>query len=285
MSERILDGVVDGLRDRIDVDATHLERVTIGESALMVELDGVGDVGKTAGLAHRPPGPIPDVPDEPTALIDVAGWGSDDQTGTVRRAIGMATLNALSAPFVGWRTGDPMALLERDVSTIATVGLFRPAFRKFSHVDVHVIERRTDREPPAPETLPEGVRVSMYGPNEATRAIADAEVVFVTGSAFCYGGVGRYLDAVDGSATVVLIGATASFLPEPAFAAGVDVLAGATVESSDAVRVALEAGGCGTELHDAGVRKGYVTNGQPAGLALQAGAITDTVGSNGDTEP
>ena len=285
MSERILDGVVAGLRERVDLEATHLERITIGESALMVELDDVGDVGKTAGLAHRPPGQFPDVPDDPSALIDEARQTGHSRKGDVRRAIGMATLNALSAPFVSWRAGDPMALLEPDVSTIATVGLFRPAFRKFSHVDVHVIERQTDREPPAPDTLPEGVRVSMHGPDEAAEAMADAEVVFVTGSAFCYGGVDRYLDVADGSATIVLIGATASFLPEPAFAAGVDVLAGASVENHDGVRVALEAGGCGTKLHDAGVRKGYVSNERPTGIALQAGPNTDVDGSDAVTEP
>jgi hypothetical protein len=89
--------------------------------------------------------------------------------------------------------------------------------------------------------------------------MAGAEVVFVTGSALVYGGIEQYVSAAPDAATVVLIGATVSMRPEPLFDAGVDVVAGASVEDIDRVRTAVLAGACGTELHDRGVRKGFVS--------------------------
>ena len=57
------------------------------------------------------------------------------------------------------------------------------------------------------------------------------------------------------------VGATASHWPGPAFAAGVDVVAGARVDDPDRVRERVAAGDCGTDLHDTGVAKVYVARG------------------------
>lgn len=273
MSDRILAAVVDELRARIDLEDVRVESLTVGDAAVLVELEGVtasdDPMGRTAGLAHRPEGGASALPEDVDALVGAAVSPSTGSRGADDRllvAAGLAAINALSAPFVDWRLGDPMALLAADVDAIATVGLFGPAFRKFSDVEVRVIERRPDREPPG--SVPDGVRVSVHDPADAEAAIEGAEIVFVTGSAFVYGGVDRYLDLAAPSRTVVLVGASASFLPEPAFAAGVDVLAGAFVADPTSVREAVRAGACGTDLHDAGLRKGYVATERSAGLDL-----------------
>nr|WP_305882876.1 DUF364 domain-containing protein [Halobellus rarus] len=159
-----------------------------------------------------------------------------------------------------------MALLSDDVERIVTVGLFAPAFRKFDDVTVNVIEREEIESVPDPD----GVRVEVFTPDETDAAMAGAEVVFVTGSAFVYGGVEAYLDAAPTSATVVVIGATASFLPDPLFEAGADVVAGATVTDAAGVRAALRRGACGTDLHDAGLRKVYVARATPSRIRLDA---------------
>ncbi|WP_265110994.1 Rossmann-like domain-containing protein [Halosolutus halophilus] len=293
MIDPILPAVVDRLRSIGALEGATAERVTLGDATLMVELAGVesgtgaeagtADVAggsrgshRTAGFAHRPPGNgrTADALDESTDGVDVetlVRWatrtpgGSSTETigypGTPRdgtlleRALGVAAINALSAPFVDWNPGDPMALLDPAVDAITTVGLFRPAFRKFADVDVRVIER-TDV---GSVSSPDGVSVTTFRPDAASAAMADADVVFVTGSTFVYGGLEAYLEAAPAAATVVLIGATASVLPGPAFAAGVDVVAGASVTETerDRVREAVRAGACGTDLHDAGVRKVY----------------------------
>ncbi|WP_435182703.1 Rossmann-like domain-containing protein [Halobellus sp. EA9] len=181
-----------------------------------------------------------------------------------QRALGIATASALSAPLVDWQTGDPMALLDADVERIATVGLFGPAFRKFDGVEVRVIEREPIDDVPDPD----GVAVRTHTPAGADAALSDAAVVFVTGSALIYGGIDRYLAAAPAEATVIVIGATASFLPGPLFEAGVDVVAGASVTDRSRAREAVAAGACGTDLHDAGVEKVYVAGARPAGVAL-----------------
>ncbi|WP_226005773.1 Rossmann-like domain-containing protein [Natrinema salinisoli] len=289
MIEPILPAVVDRLRSMSALDGACSERVTIGTAAVMVEASvgpadedaaGAGTTPedrRSAGLAHRPSGDaeIRGPLEEPADGVDLdtllewatrprsdssgeatGGSGDGEAKPSVETALGVAAVNALSAPFVDWEPGDPMALLDPDVDVIATVGLFRPAFRKFADVDVRVIERRDVGTISAPES----VRVTTFPPTEASAAMADADVIFVTGSAFVYGGLEAYLEVAPASATVVLIGATASVLPEPAFDAGVDVVAGASVTDRDRVREAVEAGACGTDLHDIGVRKVYAVN-------------------------
>ncbi|ELY36657.1 Rossmann-like domain-containing protein [Natronorubrum tibetense] len=292
MIDLIRPAIVDRLRSRGITEGVTVERVTIGKAAVLVELAGVctavrsepeltesDERVRTTGLAHRPSGePVStdDVdletllrwatlePDESGDESDRDGDGTETGESTrsdamadgdtaLRIALGVATINALSAPFVDWRTGDPMTLLDPSVDVIATVGVFRPAFRKFSDVDVRVIERRDV----GPISAPDDVRITTFRPTEATAAMADADVVFITGSVFVYGGLERYLEAAPAEAAVVLIGATASGLPEPMFEAGVDVVAGADVVAPDRVREAVRGGACGTDLHDAGVRKVY----------------------------
>ncbi|WP_436925254.1 Rossmann-like domain-containing protein [Halosimplex amylolyticum] len=267
----VLSRVVARLRER--ASASTLDRVTVGEEVLLVEL--AGPDGTTAGLAHRPAGPPPATEGPTVESLLTAADGSTTAAARPGRALGIATANALSAPLVDWRPGDPMALLDDDVERIATVGLFAPAFRKFDGVTVSVVERESVDDVAAPD----GVDVRTFVPDEADAALANAEVVFVTGSAFVYGGVDRYLDAAPAAATVAVVGATASFLPGPLFDAGVDVVAGAAVRDVARVRDAVQRGACGTDLHDAGVEKVYAAVERPPGVRLDATGdteVTDT---------
>ncbi|MXR41044.1 hypothetical protein GRX01_06785 [Halobaculum sp. WSA2] len=300
MSDAVLRAVRDGLRERDAFAGVSVERITLGDAAVLVELsgpdertadrtdgdgegadaDGSGPV--RAGLAHRPPGPDPDL--DGVDVEALAAWalgegaaGGGDDAAAVARAVGVATLNALSVPHVDWRAGDPMALLSPDVERVATVGLFRPAFRKFDDVEVRVVER--DPVDPAAVSTPPGVTVSTFGPDEAATAMADTDVVFVTGSTLAYGGLDDSLAAAPPAATVVVIGASASTVPGPLFEAGADVVAGAAVDDVDAVRAAVRDGACGTDLHDAGVMKGYVAAAAPTGIDLDGERDTDGPGS------
>jgi uncharacterized protein (DUF4213/DUF364 family) len=261
---------VASLRDR-DALSTAIERVTVGDRVVSVELtDGTNAPGDAAraGVAHRPAGdpPATDSLTLERLLRVVESPTESESADRLDRALGIAAVNALSAPFLDWRAGDPMALLETDVDRITTVGLFRPAFRKFDDVTVRVIER----DPIADVPSRDGVRVETFTPEETAAAMADADVVFVTGSTFIYGGIDAYLDAAPADAAVVVLGATASFLPAPLFDRGVDVVAGASVSDPDAVRDAVTRGACGTDLHDAGLRKVYAAASQPAGLRLDS---------------
>lgn len=260
----LLERVYDQLRRR--AVAGTVERTTIGERLVAVECRGPD--GAQLGVAHRPPGTVEaSVPTDPLGL---ARWAvAPPSAEPLAAALGIAALNALSAPHIAWQRGDPMAALAADVDRIATVGLFRPAFRKFEALDVRVIERRPVDEIDAPS----GVTVSVYPPSDHAAAIDGVDVLFITGSSLVYGGTATYLRAAAEVPSVVLIGATASFLPGPAFDAGATVLAGARVTDPPAVRAGIEAGRCGTDLHDRGLEKVYVTAASsPRGLDLPGGA-------------
>ena len=271
----VLRATLDALRARGAFDGVRLDRATVGTSAVLVEL--VADAGDdaecqhraSAGLAHRPTGSSPTPPDALDGLVAPIEDRGDRDAPLGERALAVAALNALSVPFLDWHTGDPMALLDASVSRIVTVGLFRPAFRKFDGVDVDVIER----EPVAVETVstPPGVAVESFTPQETAAAMEGADVAFVTGSTLVYGGIERYLDAAPASATVVVVGATASAVPEPPFDRGVDVVAGAAIADPERVRSAVADGYCGTDLHDRGVRKVYAARGAPETMDLQPG--------------
>lgn len=253
----LLESIHRTVADRTPLVGSVVDRLTVGDRLLLVELDDSGG----AGVAHRPDGPL-DVDVSSRPALGVAGWAfrSSDRP---RRAVGLATLNALSVPLIEWRAGDPFEALAADVKTIATVGLFRPSFRKFGSVEVRVIER----EPVDPPETPDGVSVSVFTPAEAETAMAGVDVVFVTGSSLVYDGTEAYLEAARQVPDVVLVGATASFVPGPVFDAGATMLAGARVTDVDAIRGRVAAGECGTDLHGDGLEKVYVTNeGSPSGI-------------------
>lgn len=246
-----LEAVHRAVVDRSPLAGATVARPTVGDQLVLVEVEADGP--RAAGVSHRPPGDLPaDPTGEPAAAV--GAWAMDEQRLIIERAVGVATLNALSAPLIEWRDGDPFEALAEDVDAIATVGLFAPAFRKFGAVDVRVIERRDVQVPDTPS----GVSVSMYDPDEAAAAFDGADVAFVTGSTLLYGGTERYLAAAHGVPDVVIVGATASFVPQPAFEAGATMLAGAEVRDVTAVHAGAQAGECATDLHDTGLAKVYV---------------------------
>lgn len=262
----LLERVYEKLNDRRA--EAPLARATVGERLVAVSLD---DAGPAMGVAHCPSGTVDAaVPDDADGLSRWAFEPPDDDP--VAAALGVAALNARSVGAIPWTAGDPMAALDAEVDRVATVGLFRAAFRKFDAVEVRVIER----EPVGSIEAPPGVSVSVFEPEEAATALEGVDVLFVTGSSLIYGGTAGYLRAAVDVPTVVLIGATASFLPGPALEAGVDVVAGTRVTDPDRVLAGIESGLCGTDLHDAGLEKVYVSaEAGPDGLQLDRDPTTE----------
>jgi uncharacterized protein (DUF4213/DUF364 family) len=266
------EAVVREVREALSVRAAAATdpRITVGDRVLLVSCHHP-DEGTLAGVAHRPPGPVADEDVTDVSVEQLAQGATDAAPGSVDRAIGLATLNALSVGEVEWLAGDPMAALDASVETVATVGLFRPAFKKFGGVSVRVVER--DIGGIDPESLPERVPTTLFSPDEADAAFDGADVCFITGSTLVYGGIDAYLATAREAAVplVVVVGATASMLPDPLFDRGVDLVAGARVRDVASVRDNIAAGDCGTDLHDAGLQKVYCAADSPLpGLQLPA---------------
>lgn len=243
-----------------------------GENMGYVEVEtDAGD--RAAGTTYMPAGPSPELVGRDALAVVEDAIAPDASNPT--RAMGLATLNALSEGLVEWRRGDPMAALTDDVDTVAMVGLFGPVLREFEELDVRVIER----DPGAvslPDDLPPSVDVSLHGQQEAEPALDGADVVLVTGTTLVYGGLGRYLAATSADQPFVLVGATSSFVPEPLFEAGTSVVAGARVTDRERVRDLIAGPRCGQKLHGNGLQKVYT---RPSfdhplpGLALDGGSV------------
>jgi uncharacterized protein (DUF4213/DUF364 family) len=80
-------------------------------------------------------------------------------------------------------------------------------------------------------------------PETAAEALGAADVAIITGSSLVEGGLEVLLEASRAARVVMLAGPTASLLPDPFFAAGVDIMAGVAItEPERALRVVSEGG-------------------------------------------
>lgn len=228
--------------------------VATGREMLYVEVERP-DGTREAGMVHGPDVELPDVTGQDAlAVVERAARPSADLG---LRAVGIGALNALSRPFVDWRTGDPMSPDPDAVDVIAMVGLFGPVLEGYDDLEVRVLERDPDSVS-LPDGLPPGVDATLHPPEAAPDVVPGADVLYVTGSTLLYGGIERYLDAASPDTVVVLVGATASFYPEPAFGAGVSAVAGAVVTDRTRVREVVAGPNCQDELHGNGLEKVYV---------------------------
>jgi hypothetical protein len=247
----LLSDVRAALVDR-DAQATIVD-VETGREMLYVEVE-LDDGAREAGMVHGPDVELPDVTGQDA--LAVADRAASPSADLGLRAVGLGALNALSQPFMDWRTGDPMSPDPDAVDVIAMVGLFGPVLRSYDDLDVRILERDPDSVS-LPDSLPSGVDATLHPPEAAPDVVVDADVLYVTGSTLLYGGIERYLDAAGPETVIVLVGATASFYPEPAFDAGVSVVAGAEVTDRTRVREVIAGSNCQDELHGNGLRKVY----------------------------
>ncbi len=166
----------------------------------------------------------------------------------LRRAIGVAVLNALSARAMA-RSGVPggrvLAGVDaldaaeiRSEDRIAMVGAFVPFLKalKGRVAGLSIIDKHRDAL--KPEELP-----FWRPPEEAVEALAQATVALISGSALVEGGIDTLLAAAHGARRVVLAGPTASPWPPPFFERGVEVLGGIRIRDGQAMlQVVSEAG-------------------------------------------
>ncbi|MDR5708637.1 MAG: DUF364 domain-containing protein [Armatimonadota bacterium] len=166
----------------------------------------------------------------------------------LRRAVGVATLNALSALAMdrfgvpgGVRIPGLDALEAAGVSPedrVALVGAFSPFIKSLMGTvsALWVVDRH-------PEALREAERSLWRPPESAAEVLREATVVVITGSALVEGGMDELLDSCPQARRVVLAGPTASPWPEPFFQRGVHILGGIRVlDGPRLVRIVGEGG-------------------------------------------
>ena len=168
----------------------------------------------------------------------------------LRRAVGVAVLNALSAlamercPRPDWRVlpgVDALAAAQiRPGDRVALVGAFVPFIRVLmgSASSLWVIDKHRDA------LKPDEVQF-WRPPEESTEVLAQATVTVITGSALVEGGLDDLLVAAGSARAIVLAGPTASPWPPTFFERGVTILGGIRVLNPAGMMQVVSEGGSG----------------------------------------
>ena len=174
----------------------------------------------------------------------------------LRRAVGVAVLNALSALAMdqhgvpgGQLLAGADALAAAEVQSddrVAMVGAFVPYIKRLKETVAGLSIVDKHRDALKPDELP-----FWKAPEQAREAISQASVVVITGSALVEGGIDALLEASRGARQVVLAGPTASPWPPPFFARGVSVLGGIRVLDGPALLQLVSEGGSGHSFQTA----------------------------------
>lgn len=158
------------------------------------------------------------------------------------RVIGVATINAMSQ-IVLKQEQNQYSVLEGNMldhvdirlgESVAMVGNIKPLVPAIRNrtTKLRVFERGG--------SLEDGVL-----PDTATEeVIPEADIVFITGSAIANGTIGRLLELAAKARSVIVVGPSASMIPDPLFKRGVDLIGGVIVTDPDkAMQVVAEGGG------------------------------------------
>jgi len=189
----------------------------------------------------------------------------------LRRAVGVATLNALSALVLG-RHAIPEARLLPGVDAldaagvqpqdrVALVGAFVPFIKRLRHqvAVLWVIDKH-------PEALRPDEKHLWCPPEKAPEALKKASLVIITGSTLVEGGTDDLLQSVGSACRVVMAGPTASPWPPTFFARGVDVLGGIHVTDGRRLLEVVSQGGSGYFFGDCAEKISIVRLGYGAGV-------------------
>lgn len=187
-----------------------------------------------------------------------------------RRALGLAAINAAShslfraADWVPGPAGDSIGRMQFHVGDrVGMVGYFSSLAARLVEqgVDLVVVEKKRELlEEPAP------CRVTLD-----PAALAECNKILCTGATLLNESIDEILALTRGAERFVMIGPTASCLPDPLFARGCDMIGGVAVVAEARMEYRLQ---CGAPWGDA-VRK-YVISGDdyPGADALAARAFT-----------
>ena len=174
----------------------------------------------------------------------------------LRRAVGVATLNALSAFAISCH-GTPggelrpgldaleAAEIEPD-DRVAMVGAFIPFIKELKGrvASLQIVDKH-------PEALKLEERSLWVEPERAAEALHQATIAIISGSTLVEGGIDELLDACAGCRKVILAGPTASPWPPSFFRYGVDILSGIRVRDPEHLLTIVSEGGSGYMFEEA----------------------------------
>jgi uncharacterized protein len=228
---------------RVGVFYTAVE-ISIGEVGVAFTPRDLSDTVCCPKTAAAPPA---------GRLGGVGAWELADYTispSPLRRAVGVATLNALSAAAIA-RHGLPEGLLREGLDAlmalelapedaVVMVGAFIPFIKalKGRVTDLRVIDKH-------PGALKSDEQTLWVPPERAPEVLHKASVVILSGSTLVEGGAEELLDLSKAARVRVMAGPTTPLWPKPFFSRGIDILAGIKVLNGRDMLTIVGQGGSG----------------------------------------
>ena len=251
----LLDKWMDELKGVLGEGELKVEDVRIGVfyTAVMLSTGHVGVAFTPRGLEDTVCCPrSASLMPESGRLVGRPAWELAEYSrsaGPLKRALGVATLNALSSlglELQGLRRGrvlmdvDPVDIMGIGPDhTVVLIGAFTPYIRRFKeNVErLYIVEKN-------PRALKEDELKFWKPAEEADEALKEADVVLMSGSVLVEGGIDELLESAKGS-RVAIVGPTTPPWPGPFFDAGVYALGGIKVLDGERMLRLVGEGGSG----------------------------------------
>jgi uncharacterized protein (DUF4213/DUF364 family) len=187
----------------------------------------------------------------------------------LKKAVGIAVLNALSrscrkrAPGRGYTCESGRDVLDTlplpDDGYVVVVGALVPVIRRLMAGGKPFGILELD-----PRTLKADEKAFAIPPDEADASVRKADLLVITGTTLINNTLEPMLALAKPDATVVVVGPTASMLPDAFFRRGVDVLGGDTVTRPDDLLNTIAEGGSGYHFFGKSAEKTAIYRSGPA---------------------
>lgn len=241
----------------------QMNTLTIDRAVLGLFFSGVKLSNGFGGICFTPIKDIPEAVCCPSQLKAMPGSGKIKGTtvgefledafslnNSLKNAVGIAVMNALSNTI--WNSGasrdydivtgvDPVDTIEiPDEANVVVVGALVPYMRKLIKrgKPFGILEQD-------PRTLKEKEMPFYVPPEKAVGKIKQADIMIITGTTLINNTLEGLLGQAKTGAEIVLVGPTASMLPEAFFRRGVKVIGGVMVTKPDEMLDVLSEAGSG----------------------------------------
>jgi uncharacterized protein len=245
-----------------EILGSELDRLTVDRAVIGLFFTGVKLSNGIAGACATPVKTIPEAVCCPTSAmampfpgklhgrpaLDLAKEALGDRG--IRRAVGIATMNALADtcwrrrphPQTELRLGiDAFDATEmRPGDKVVVVGAFVPFLRELKRRCQPFLVLEQDPATLKPEELP------FFRPaNEAPTVVPEADVLLITGTTLINDTLGGLLRLAKPAARVTMVGPTVSVLPDAFLRRGADILGTVRITAPDEFLETLAEGGSG----------------------------------------
>ena len=258
----VIDETIDLIKGK---SPTPLQEIRIHDLVVGIFFTGVKLSTGHAGVAFTPIGEIPEAVCCPTSAARMPQAGSLEgspvseiiryslDSNVLKSAIGVATLNALSAIVFESENGkeyekvkdaDGFDLLNiQPYETVSLIGAFGPYIKRLKTMGnpFFIIEKN-------PQTLRLDEMKHFKPESEMRDALEKSSVVIMTGTAIVNHTIDVILSLLRNGIRAGIVGPTASMIPDAFFRKGVRIMAGVQISNPDLMMKILKQGGSAYHL-------------------------------------